>query len=560
MRRQACASLMLIVAFWSTLCHSDNLTKDIKKAVERSTLDQPGTKPFHLVATIAPSFDRDKDSGRSGSVEIWWASPTRWKRELRSPQFHQVEIVDGPNTWQKNEGDYFPQWLEQTALELICPIPTLEDVLLHAKDAEQRRIGPMTNLSWTTPSGTSQVPNILRSSVALQSSTGLLLYAGGLGWGAEFKDYQDFHGRMVARSVSVSSPQVTAKITTLEEWPQIPRAFFEIAGKAGDSPLRTAVMDETSVRKNLLPGEPLSWPPLQDGPLEGNVTTELVIDRDGKVRDTGIVVSENPGIEEAGRKAASSLRFQPFLVEGVPVQVITQFTMPFKTVRPPGTESFDSARNYFEHGRHAAFPAFGNGTPYVLRAEFEAKGKSGSVSKGQYEDTWLSDHQWRREASFEKSRYVRSRSGDKLYQSVDGQDAGLLRVVFRLLEPIPAIDTFVESDWRIKRDNVNGVHTVRVLAGYESPEGKLDPEQARGYWFDESGLLVKTYFDGIETLRSEFQEFAGVRTASHIDVLKDGKLAMRIRVLKVSPPDASSEKNFEIKGHEWSRAFTAEAR
>jgi hypothetical protein len=178
MRRQACVLLMVTMAFWSTLCHSDNLAKDIKKAVERGTLDQAGTKPFHLLATIAPTFERDKGSGRTGGVEIWWASPTRWKREVRSPQFHQVEIVDGPTTWQKNEGDYLPQWLEQTAQELIRPIPPLEDVLLHAKDAEQRRIGPMTNLSWTTPSGTSEVHNILRSSVALQSSTGLLLYAG----------------------------------------------------------------------------------------------------------------------------------------------------------------------------------------------------------------------------------------------------------------------------------------------------------------------------------------------------------------------------------------------
>jgi hypothetical protein len=31
-----------------------------------------------------------------------------------------------------------------------------------------------------------------------------------------------------------------------------------------------------------------------------------------------------------------------------------------------------------------------------------------------------------------------------------------------------------------------------VLAGYESSEGKLDPDQARGYWFDDSGSLLKT--------------------------------------------------------------------
>ena len=196
----------------------------------------------------------------------------------------------------------------------------------------------------------------------------------------------------------------------------------------------------------------------------------------------------------------------------------------------------------------------------MLRAEFEAKARDGAVTKGEYEDTWLSDKQWRREVWFAKSRYVRSRSGDTTYELADGEDGGLLRIVMRIMEPIPAIDTFVESDWRIKRDSVNGVRTVRVLAGYESPEGRLDPEQARGYWFDDSSLLVKTYFNGIETQRSEFEEFAGAKVARRIAVLKDGKLAMEIRVTDVSPAGTVPAKTFELKGHEWTRAFTAEVR
>jgi hypothetical protein len=51
-------------------------SKEVKKAVERSTLDRPGTKPFHLKAVLSPRFDRDKASGLTGKVEIWWASPT----------------------------------------------------------------------------------------------------------------------------------------------------------------------------------------------------------------------------------------------------------------------------------------------------------------------------------------------------------------------------------------------------------------------------------------------------------------------------------------------------
>jgi hypothetical protein len=57
----------------------------------------------------------------------------------------------------------------------------------------------------------------------------------------------------------------------------------------------------------------------------------------------------------------------------------------------------------------------------------------------------------------------------------EGRDAGVLRMVLKVMEPIPAIDTFVESNWRMKQDTVDGVRTIRVLAEYESPAGNLDP-------------------------------------------------------------------------------------
>lgn len=539
---------------------AENLVKEIKKAIERSTLDQPGTKPFHLQAVIAPSFERDKDSGRTGEVEIWWTSPTQWKRELRSPNFHQIEIVAGGRDWQKSEGDYFPEWLQETAVELVKPVPPVDQVLAQAKEAETRRIGPMTNLNWTTPSGTAEIPNILRSWVAVQNSTGLLLFAGGLGWGGEFKDYAGFRGREIARTINVGTPQVTARITTLEDLGEVPADFFDTSAKGPSSTLRTIVMDEVSLRRNLLPGDPESWPPVQDGPLEGKVTAEIVVDREGRVRDIDTLFSENSAVNEAGRHLVAALRFRPFQVDGVPTQVMAQLTMPFKTTRPAGTEHFESARTYFEHGRHVGFPAFGSGAPYVLRAEFETKGSDGIVGNGEYEDTWLSETQWRREARFGQSQYVRARNGDKTYQLAEGPDAGLLRLVMTVTEPIPAIDTFYEGDWRIKRDMVNGIRTVRVLAGYESPEGNLDREQARGYWFDDDGLLVKTYFNGMETQRSEFEAFAEVRVAHKINVLRDGKLAMHIHVTEIVPAGQVPAKIFEMKGHEWTRAFTAEVR
>jgi hypothetical protein len=560
MRRTSCLVLLTFLVFWQTSARAEDWTGRVKKAVERSTLDQPGTKPFHLKATIAPSYERDKDSGRTGDVEVWWASPTRWRREVRTAQFHQIEIMNEGRDWQKNEGDYFPQWLRETAAELTRPVPPLEDVLAHVKAAEVKNLfGRQINIDWVTNTGTAEVHNIRRSGIALNGSTGDLLYAGGFGWGGEFKDYQSFHGRMIARTVNVGTPQVTAKVATLEDLGEMPAGFFDAEAPGGDPhPLETLLIDETSLRKNLQPAEPAPWPPLQDGPLEGNITTEILVDREGKVREFGPVVSENSAINDAGRLRILAMQFKPFLQEGMPVQVLSQITVPFKTVRPAGTETFDSARTYFERGRRVSFPAAGTGTPYILHAEFEAGTKRGTAT-GRYEDTWLSETQWRREAWFEDSHYVRSRNGEKLYQVGEGPEVGLLQFLFRVIEPIPATDTFQEADWRIKRDTANDVHAVRVLAGYESPEGKLDPEQARGYWFDESGLLLKTFFDGIEARRSDFQEFAGIKLAHRIDALKDGHLVMRIRVTEIAPSSTQAD-IFDLKGHTSQRAFTSEVR
>jgi hypothetical protein len=561
MRRKLWVVVFALILAWPTRAHAENLVKEVKKAVERSTLDQTGTRPFHLKASLAPSRDRDKDYGLTGEVEIWWASPTKWKREMRSAEFHCVEIVDGERDWQKSEGDYYPEWLRETTIALVKPVPPLDQVLEQVKTAEVRRLMGMTNIDWITATGTADVRNISTSNVALRDSTGLLLYASGFGWGGEFKDYADFHGRMIARTVNVGTPQVTARVTTLEDLGDPSAGLFDADAKNADvQPLRTLLIDEPTLRKNLLPMQPPSWPPLKDGPLEGNVTTEVVIDREGKVREIKSVVSENSGVNEAGRRAFVAMRFRPFLLDGMPVQVMSQVTLPFKTLRPAGAEIFESARAYFERGRRVGFAAGGSGAPYVLRAEFQAKVKAGTVEKGHYTDTWIAAEQWRREASIGDSSYVRAQHGEKRYELAEGPDAGFLKFVLKLMEPIPAIDRFQEADWKIKRDPVNSASTVRVLTGYESPEGKLDAAQVRGYWFDDSGLLVKTYFSGIETQRSEFEDFAGAKIARQIDVLKDEVLAMRIHITDVTPAGSISPTTFELPKHEWVRAFTDEVR
>lgn len=559
MRQRVLVVTVALIAFISVPGLADDATR-VKKAVERSTLDQPGTTPFHLKAVLVPARERDRDSGRTGEVEIWWESPTRFRQELRSPGFHRIEIVDGEHHWQKNEGDLYPEWLRQTAVALIRPIPDLDRVLQDVKDADVRRFMGSTYFQWQIMSTDGKIQKGLGASVALNDSTGLLFYGGGFGWGAEYKDYQKFHDRMVGRTVGVGSPEVSAKITVLEDLKDTPPGFFDTRA-AGQSvnPIDIVLMDEPNARKNLMPAPPVQWSAVKDGPFEGSFTTTVLIDRTGKVREVGTVVIDNLALRDDATHIVAGMQFQPFVLNGQPVEVVSRITMPYKSSRPEGAPAFDTAKNYFERGRQAGFLAASVKTPYHLKAEFEIVTAPGQTEKGQYEDTWTSDNQWRREARIGDSHYVRARNGDKRYQLGEGKAAPLLKFILKVMEPIPALETFYEGDWKIRQDSVNGIKTVRVLTGYETPEGKFD-DNVRAYWFDESGQLIRTRFAGIDTLRSDFQEYSGVKIARRIDGFKNGARGMRIDIIEVSPPSALSAGMFEVQGHKWERAFTDEVR
>jgi hypothetical protein len=533
----------------------------VKKAVERSTLNQSGTHPFHLKAAFAPKRNSDQASDQSGDVEIWWVSPTEYRREVRTPNFHQIEVVNGDREWQKNEGDYFPEWLRELSVALIEPVPGLDAVLIQVEDADVKKLFGTTHYSWMIPSSNGEIQGTMGAGLSIADDTGLLQYGSGFGWSGEYSDYRGFHGRMVARTVGAGSPQVIAKVTVLEDFGAAPADLFDAGASGGDDTLlRTVLVDEISLRKNLQPAAPPEWPALEDGPAEGALTTTITVDRSGKVREVGPIVSNNPGVNEAARQMIAAMQFQPYLQDGVPVQAVSRITMAFKSARPAGTEAFDTARSYFERGRRAGFPAAAGGSPYVLHATFQVRTSDGSIGDGQYTDTWMSDTEWRREATVGKSRVIRARHADKYYRQSDGPDAALLQIAMRSLEPIPAIDTFVESDWKIKRDAANGVNAIRVLTGYVNPEGEFDAEHVRAFWFDDSGTLLKTYYLGNETRRSDFQDFVGITVAHRIQLLHNGGLAMLIQVTDISPGGNVPESTFELLGHEWTRQFTDEVR
>lgn len=555
-----CAAVFLFISV--TGVFAEDISGAVRKAVEQSTLDEEGTRPFHLHARVAPSLDRDKSSGRTGEVELWWQSPQHWRREVRTNGFHQVEIVNGAGDWQKNDGDYFPEWLREIAVALVRPVPIPTDQLLtRVKSAEVRHI-PMSgqiNVDWDQigAPGNEQVNG--KGYLAFYEKSGMLFYTGGPGWDGMYKDFADFHGRQVARTVSGGSPEVTSKIDVLEDLAATPAGFFDAEGPGRDpAPIRTVVLSEAELRAQLATNVEFRWPTVLDGPFEGIVRTSFVLDRTGQIREMGEPVSDNPGLRNAAAQQFQKLQFQPVVRDGVPVQAIAEFSVPFKTSRPAGIENLDTARHYFEQGRKTSYLAYNNGPAYVMKGELQI-GTSQGVETGRYEDTWLSSTEWRREAWLGSNHVARARIGDQYYRLAEGPDPRAVQFILTAIEPIPTTDTMTESDWRVRRVVLNGTDAIRVIRGPENPDG-TPQDNAQAFWFAPDGHLLKSFSNGFEIMLFQPEPYLGLEFPRTIGVLRDGKLGMRIVITEIGPATADAGKKIALKGHEWKRAFTSDER
>jgi hypothetical protein len=524
---------LLVVSMFSV--SAGDWRDQIRSAVEKSTLNQPGTPPFHLRAELSPYRPGIEPASLTGTIEIWWVSPTQWKREIQSPQFHQLAIMNNGREWQHNDGDYLPEWLREITDDLLDPIPDLDRVLDESGGAG----------NWQSFSTDGSV----RKSVGCGLSVSEVLTFGTCtGWGGEFSNFQRFGNRIIARTISGDG--AIARVTALENLDPSSVSFTPPSETPSSPLIHTVILDEVSLRKNLQPGPPPQWPAVQDGPLEGVLTTTYVlVDRTGVVRDVGMILSDSPWLNSAAKEYITGLHFKPFVVNGEPVQVVSRITMPFKIVRPAGVETFDSARNYFERGRKVNSPAFSGGKPYVLHATIQVY-TEGGILKGEYADTWEADDKWKREAKIGESYFARSRNGEKFYQLMAGNKPVLppeLRssagafftvsgFVLEVIEPIPPTDDFYEADWRIRRDNVDGLNAIRVLRGVEPQNGVCDPEHAYGFWFDSEGRLIR-FCERLDVRFSDFTDFNGAQVPQLIRVLNGDKTLISVRVDEMGPLD-----------------------
>ncbi|ADW70640.1 hypothetical protein [Granulicella tundricola] len=299
---------------------SDTISADkaLDEALKHSSLTE-GKAPFHAVLEISgpsPAY--------SGGIDLLWAAKDQYRIKIDSPAFHQLRILNGTQVSEKDEGNYYPRWLENFVDALLDPIPmaanfkgrngavSVGSFVTNSCIRRDDRPGGITDqLTWGMICFSGSEPR-LASTLTTNSSL-------------DFSDFKSFGKQQIAHTYTtdvLDYKPVTGRLTVLEKLKGVDASQFAIPSPTPASERIKTTFVSTLKEESLVDDPPtLNWPSVHEGKTEGYMIVYARTDRTGQVRETSKHNSDNPGLEQFGMEQALRYKFHPLIIDGVPQQM-----------------------------------------------------------------------------------------------------------------------------------------------------------------------------------------------------------------------------------------------
>lgn len=286
-------------------------------------------KPFHAVLEIA---EEKGDPAYTGAVELFWADSTRYRVHVTSPHFEQTLIVDGKKVQEDDQGDFYPGWLQNFVTALLTPMPRLADLrgrgltvaigqgIDFACVKRDDRPGGITDeMTWARVCFTGSQPD--------------LQFALDFTYEMTFKNTRNFAGKSVPTEYTTRADEgarLHGTLVQLQTW-QPEDALLSVSTPTLPEHRILTSFVSTAKEESLLEHAPenVAWPAVRDGKTDGYMIVEALTDRTGQVREASKHNSDNPLLEDFGRRLALQYKFKPLLVDGVPQQMAMPLVLHF---------------------------------------------------------------------------------------------------------------------------------------------------------------------------------------------------------------------------------------
>lgn len=305
----------------------DSIADLPKKAIERSQITAAGSQPFVLKAKIL-EITNPSNLDYHAEIEEYWVAPDKWRRTVKTSSFSETLVVSGDKTSEQITGDYYPNWLRTLVAAMFEPGAPLQGIDLSRSNDNPMIGGTKTCRRFTYMAGIAPVSNKVFSTFCFDN--GLIDFLATPGYEAVYKDYKNFAGKRVARTISESIESGTVVQATIEDLMELKSpddALFAV--QEANAPLQTVKSSEDVLRGLAVSTPEIVWPKVQSGADKGTLSLYVCLDRKGRVREIYELNSSNPGLSDLVRDQVMKWQFKTATNHGVPVQVESILTFAF---------------------------------------------------------------------------------------------------------------------------------------------------------------------------------------------------------------------------------------
>jgi hypothetical protein len=326
----------------------------LDRAIRISSLTA-SEQPFHLLLEITPPEHPASDplpevageSDMRATVELFWLNRITYRTVIRSTNFSQIRIVNGPVVEEHDTGDFYPRWIQNFVDAILDPVP---------KSAFLSRVPGSVNIGTTLQNciDTSALIDIASSPALTEHAPEERIQdeqhaarvcfrdsepriASGMDFTryVAFDDFAPFGEQQIARTLINDLPAnllLRGRVTRLERLSQSDYALLKAHELTpASSQIKTTLVSQSAAA--LMLETPLSnLPQRRPNPISGGTVIPATIyirtDRTGKVREAYRNIADQFHQQDAAIFHALNLKFKPLIVNGTARQMEAPFAMP----------------------------------------------------------------------------------------------------------------------------------------------------------------------------------------------------------------------------------------
>jgi TonB family protein len=314
-------------------------TQLMQLAPQVNGLGSPDMKPWHLKATYQTFDDQGKPINQ-GTFEEWWAGPKKDRRVYTSAAFTQTEYRTAAGNFRVGSQDGPPLSEYLVRARLIDPMPAEKDMegtqLQRREDPFPKTKLNCVELARPMKRAEHGSPVGLFPLYCFDTDKPILRFSGSYGLlNSSYERIGELAGHYIGLDVRISDWKTTFVTIHVES----ANLLSQVNDVDFIPPVETQVLPAGAVLEvpsGVLAGRKLSgsvpaYPVLaKQGRIEGRVSLAALISEDGHIRELRVVEAPDPSLALAALMAVHDWRYQPYLLNGHPVEVQTTINVIYR--------------------------------------------------------------------------------------------------------------------------------------------------------------------------------------------------------------------------------------